>query len=56
MFLEQVIILILKCFQKNVNILLKKKRCLNYIADDIEISSDDPDREDSNEGNSDAEN
>ena len=53
-FLEQVKTIILKFLQKNVNILLKKKT-LEYITDDIEISSD-SDREDSDEENSDEEN
>ena len=51
-FLEQVIIIILKCFQKNVNMLLKKKGCLNIFLIDIDSSSDDSDREDSDEQNS----
>ena len=42
-FLEQVKI-ILKCFQKNVNILLKTKNALN---DNREIPSDDSDQENS---------
>ena len=50
LFLEQVIIVILKCFQKNVNILLKKKKKMpECITDDIGTSSDDFDREDSDE-------
>ena len=53
-FLEQVKTIILKFLQKNVNILLKKKT-LEYITDDIEISSD-SDREDCDEENSDEEN
>ena len=28
------------CFLKNVNMLLKKKKMLKYITDDIEISSE----------------
>ena len=44
LFLEQlIIIIILKCFQKNVSKLLKK--IPEYITDNIEISSD-SDRED----------
>ena len=36
--------------------LLKKKKILDYITDNIEISFDDSDKEDSNEENSDEEN
>ena len=55
-FLEQVIIIILKCFQKNVNMLLKKKGCLNIFLIDIDSSSDDFDREASDEEYSDEQN
>ena len=55
-FLEQVIIIILKCFQKNANMLLKKKGCLNISLIDIDIFSDDSDREDSDEEHSDEQN
>ena len=41
-------------FQKNVNMLLKKKKILNYIIHDIEISSD-SDRESYDEEDSDKE-
>ena len=30
---------------------LKQKRCLKFISDDIETSSDDSDKQDSDEGN-----
>ena len=40
LFLEQSKIIILKCFQKNVNMLLIKKKIPKYIIDDIEILSD----------------
>ena len=47
-------------FQKNVNMLLKKKKILNYIIHDIEISSDSDresyDEEDSNKESSDEQN
>ena len=59
LFLKQVKIIILKCFQKNVNLLLNKKKIPKYIIDDIEISDsdrEDSDREDSDEENSDREN
>ena len=49
MFLEQANIIIPKCFQKNVNLLLKKKKISEYITDDIENSSGDFDSEDSKE-------
>ena len=38
MFLEQVKIIVHQCFQRNVNILLKK--ITQYIIDDVEIYSD----------------
>ena len=62
-FLEQVKIIIPKCFKKNLNKLLKKKGFLHF--DNVEISSDpgsensareNSDRENSNEENSNAEN
>ena len=40
MSLGQVIIIINKCFQKNVYVLLKEEKVLKYIIDDIEIPSD----------------
>ena len=48
LFLQQGKIIILKCFQKNVNMLLKKKRFC--IIDGIEISSE-SDRENSDKEN-----
>ena len=47
-----------RCFQKNVNLLLNKKRNLlkAFITDEIEISFNDSDKGDSDEGNSDEEN
>ena len=49
LFLEQANIIMPKCFQKNVNLLLKKKKVSEYITDDIENSSGDFDSEDSKE-------
>ena len=47
-FRKEIKTIILKCFYKNVNILVvKEKKMYNYIADDMNISSDDSDREDS---------
>lgn len=54
MFLQQVKTIILKCVQKNVNTLLKKGP--KYIIKDIEISSDQFHKKDSDEENSDEEN
>ena len=52
LFSEKVQIIILKYFQKYVNILLKKKKIPKYIIDDIEMYSDFH-RENSDEKNSD---
>ena len=57
-FRKQVIIIILKCFSKNVNMLLKKKKIPKYIFDGIRNSSDkeNSEKEDSDEKNSDEKN
>ena len=49
LFLEQLKVVIVKCFYKNVKKTVKEKKITEYITDDIEISSDDFDREDSDE-------
>ena len=41
-FINKIKTIILRCFWKNVNILLRKSK---FINDDLEISSDDPDQE-----------
>ena len=55
MFLEQVKIIILKCFLGEYQYAVQEKKIPRYIIDDIKISSD-SDRENSDEENSDKDN
>ena len=50
LFLEQVECITLACF-RNLNTFSKKKKMPRYIIKDIEISSDESDKEDSDEEN-----
>ena len=50
-FIEQLETIILKFFQKNVNMLLEKKRCLSILLM-TDISSDEENSDYSDEGNS----
>ena len=56
LFLEQVKIIILKCFWKNGNMLLKKERFLSILWTILLRISSDSDKENSIEENSDKEN
>ena len=55
LFLEQVEIIIHKCFLEECNYVVREKKIPKYIIDNIEMFSD-SDKENSDEGNSDEEN
>ena len=55
-FIEKKKTTILKCFLGECKNVFLKKKIFEYIIDEIEISSDDSDREDFDEDNSDEEN
>ena len=55
LFLEQVEIIIHKCFLEECNYVVREKKIPKYIIDNIEMFSD-SDKENSDEGNSDEDN